>query len=192
MKLPAFFSTLEAHYRASQKERSGLIHLSNEALNRSKRAIFALHRGDAAAAAALLKEARGLFEKVERSFTKHPELDSQGAYLAALEEYAEASLFLQYVAEGKFAKLEARAMSPSVFLGGLSDVTGEIVRYALRHATAGDFAEVKRANETVETLVAYLLELDLTGYLRQKFDQAKKNLHAIEQISYDASLKRRA
>jgi hypothetical protein len=38
-------------------------------------------------------------------------------------------------------------------------------------------------------VVENLLRLDLTGYLRQKFDQAKKNLRQLEQILYDLRLR---
>lgn len=189
MSIPSHFKTLKKRYADSQRERRALIRDSSEAQNRAKRAIFALHRDDRSEAARLLKESAELLKKVEAKVRRYPELDQEGSFRAALEEYAEAVLFSQYVTRGRFEKGEARMTEPSVFLGGLSDATGEIVRHAIRQATAGNAPAVRRALETVEMVVGFLLELDLTGYLRQKFDQAKKNLRSLEELAWE--IKRR-
>lgn len=188
--IPSFFQTLKKRYANLQRERRALIHASSEAQSRAKRAIFALHRDDAREAERLLREASILLKTVAAKAQRFPELDQEGSYRAALEEYAEAVLFSQYVTGGRLAKGEGRMMEPHIFFGALSDATGEIVRYAIAEATRGHFEKVARAHETVEMVVGFLLEMDLTGYLRQKFDQAKKNLRSLEEIRYDISIKR--
>jgi len=182
----SFFSVLEKTYHAQAKARGEVIRASSQALNISKRAIFALHRGDTTQAEALLKEASDHFAGCEKLFKTFPSL-KEGAYTAALEEYAEALLFRQYVEKKSMGKIEKRAMTTEVYLGGLSDATGEIVRYAMRQATQGNMKAVSEAEKIVSQVVEDLLRLDLTGYLRQKFDQAKKNLRQLEQILYDIS-----
>jgi predicted translin family RNA/ssDNA-binding protein len=184
----SFFSVLEKTYHAQAKARGEVIRTSSQALNISKRAIFALHRGDAPQAEALLKEASDHFAECEKIFKTFPAL-KEGAYTAALEEYAEALLFRQYVEKKSLGKIEKRAMTTEVYLGGLSDATGEIVRYATRQAISGNTKEVEKAEQVVSQVVENLLRLDLTGYLRQKFDQAKKNLRQLEQILYDLRLR---
>ncbi len=190
VNVPSFFQTLRKRYANLQRERRLLIHASSEAQSRAKRAIFALHRGDAREAGRLLREASALLTTVAAKTRRFPELEEEGSYRAALEEYAEAVLFSQYVTHGRFTKGEGRMMESHIFLGALSDATGEIVRYAIAEATRGHFKNVARAHETVEMVVGFLLEMDLTGYLRQKFDQAKKNLRSLEEILYDISIKR--
>ncbi len=191
MKPPAFFSTIQKQYASFQKERSAVIHASNDALGASKRAIFALHRGDVAGADKMLTEADRLFKTVEARQRRIPELSDEGAYQAAIEEYAEARLFASYVKTGAFGKGEARMMHPHTFLAGLSDATGEIVRYAVRQATLGNEKEVERAHAAVEMAIGFLLAMDLTGYLRQKFDQAKRNVSALEDMLFNLRLRRR-
>lgn len=191
MNPPSFFSSIQKTYATFQKERSAVIHASNDALGASKRAIFALHRGDPAGAAHMLAEADRLFKTVEARQRRIPELADEGAYAAAIEEYAEARLFESYVKTGAFGKGEPRTMQPHTFLAGLSDATGEIVRYAVRQATIGNEQEVERAHAAVEMAIGFLLELDLTGYLRQKFDQAKRNVSALEDMLFDIRLRRR-
>ena len=37
--------------------------------------------------------------------------------------------------------------------------------------------------------MAELVEFDMTGYLRTKYDQAKRNLRKIEQIDYEIKIR---
>ena len=187
-KRPAVFASLQKKYHAHAKARREVIGIANTALSLSKRAIFALHRDDRAGAEKLLEQAEKQFVICDRHIKIFPEL-KDGAYKAGIEEYAEALLFIQYLDKGKFGKINERAMTPQAYLAGLSDTTGEIVRYAIRRATKGDRECAKKALVVVESVVEYMLELDLTGYLRTKFDQSKKNLRTLEQVVYDLSLR---
>lgn len=170
------------------KFRRELIRYSNDALGASKKAVFAMHRGDKAGAKTALKLAVDSLVKAEKNFKTVPRLRYEGAYQAALEEYAEALLFNQFITKGEFGKLETRVMDPGTYLGALSDATGEVVRYAIREATAGNFEAVKHAQVATEEAIEFMLSLDLTGYLRQKFDQAKKNLRNLEQMMYEIKM----
>jgi predicted translin family RNA/ssDNA-binding protein len=185
------FSAIGKAYRDREAAFRRVSGLANDALRLSKRAIFAMHRDDLKDAKRLLAEASAQFKAAEGVIRTFHGLEEEGVYHAALEEYAEAMLFLQYLEQGKFGKLETRAMAPSVYLGGLSDATGELVRHAVRRATEGDRGEVERAYEASASVVAFLLDLDLTGNLRTKFDQAKKNLRTLEQMRYELSLQSR-
>lgn len=189
MKPSSVFSGIRKHNQSRQTLRRELIGKSNEALSSSKRAIFALHRGDFKAATSLLQKAEKLFKLCEGRFKRFPDLEYEGAYNAALEEYAEALLFEQYLQKKKLGKIHPRAMRPNVYLAGLSDTTGEIVRYAMSQVTQGNIKEAKRARETVEMVIEFMLDMDLTGYLRQKFDQGKRNLRRLEEMMYELSLR---
>ena len=186
MKKPAVFNSIQKKYHARYKFRREVIENSNKALNLSKRAIFSFHRDEMEEGEIKLKEAVTFFEKCEKHISKFPDL-KDGAYRAALEEYAEALLFESYLKTRKIGKIDQRAMDEMCYLAGLCDTTGEIVRYAVRNATKGKNEEVQKAFETVETVVEFLMDLDLTGYLRTKFDQAKNNLRRLEQVMYDLS-----
>lgn len=187
--MPSVFQTIRRQHRAYAQVRREIIALSNEALAKSKRAIFAFHRDDGKSAQKLLKEASDLFAKAEKAMKHAEALRYEGAYRAALEEYAEALLFAQYLESGKVGTLEKRAMDPTVYLAGLCDATGEIVRYTVREVTQGKTQKVKHARDTVEGIIEFMLDLDATGYLRTKFDQAKGNLKRLEEIMYDLSLR---
>lgn len=187
---PEILTKIAEDYAGREQARRQIINQANTALSTAKRAIFALHREDQSTAEKLLAEVKGILVSCEKSFADWPELQYEGAYLAALEEYAEALLFLGYVRDKAIGEIDERCMRPHTYLAGLSDTTGEIVRFAIRQATAGKYESVEQAVKTVEEVIAYLYELDLTGYLRTKFDQAKKNLRHLEQMRYEINLRK--
>jgi predicted translin family RNA/ssDNA-binding protein len=142
------------------------------------------------AADELLAQADVLFTQCEKSFKAFPQLVEEGSYRAALEEYAESLLFRDYLTTGKLGKIDKRASGASIYLAGLSDATGEMVRYATRQVTLGNPEVVAEVTESVTMVIEFMLDLDLTGYLRNKFDQAKKNLGRLEQMTYDLAIRK--
>ena len=181
--------SLVTAYQQRDSARRKIISLANDALNVSKRAIFALHRGDVIIATQKLKEAEGRLKDCDALIKKEPSLAYEGSFVAALEEHTEAQLFVEYLERGKWSRPK-RAQRLDVLIGGLSDFTGELVRYAIKEATNGNSLAIPKVHKEVESVVGLLLELDLTGNLRQKFDQAKRNLRQMEQISYELSIRK--
>jgi predicted translin family RNA/ssDNA-binding protein len=190
MKRPALFAQIQKRHHSHSQARRDLLGKANDALAKSKRAIFALHRDDQREAQALLTKVQKQFVSIEKSFRRFPKLEEEGSYRAALEEYAEAMLFAGYLKTGRIVKLDARVSEPAIYLAGLSDATGEMVRYAIRQVTLGNSAAVAQVQEVVAMIIEFMLDLDLTGYLRTKFDQAKKNLSRLEQMTYDLAIRK--
>ena len=69
-------------------------------------------------------------------------------------------------------------------------LAGELYRYAIKSATEKKFDLVKKCYDQAEEIITELVDMDLTGYNRQKFDQAKQALQKLEQVVYEVSLKR--
>lgn len=188
----SFFNDIQKRYVTYERSYRELVAGSNAALNAAKRAIFALHRGDAKGGAALIAEAERVLVGFETLFKKEPLLRSEGAYRAGIEEFVEANLFAQFLARKPLGRLIGVAdVDAELYLGGLSDLTGELVRYAMSRATAHDGKEVRRAKEALDTVMEFLISLDLTGYLRTKFDQAKNSARRMDEILYDNALRRK-
>lgn len=181
---------LRTGYEEHGRARRAIAGNADQAIRRAKQAIFALHRDDRAEADRLLVETKSLLAACDAPMKKFADLRAEGPYVAALEEFAEASLFAGYLKNGKLGVIDRRAMEPGTYLAGLCDATGEIVRHAMRQVTLGNRAEVARAFETVEAVITYLLDMDLTGYLRTKFDQAKRNLRSLEQMNYEIAVRK--
>lgn len=184
-----FFKELRRKYLEYDVARRRVIGESAEALARAKQGIFALHRGDRKEGAKLLDEAAAMHKKMAGAFRRIRGLEYEGSYRAAVEEYAEARLFEEFLDGRKIGAVDAPGMDEDVYLGGLMDFTGELVRYAIARATERDRKEVARALETVRAIVGEVIQMNLTGSLRSKYDQAKTNLRKLEEILYDLSLR---
>jgi predicted translin family RNA/ssDNA-binding protein len=185
----AIVEEVKKGHAAHADARRELIKLASDAQSASKRAIFALHRDDPAGADALLAEAEDRLREIGRRAAVQPALASEGSYRAALEEYAEAALYRQYVERGAVGKVPLDAVGHDAYLGGLADLAGELQRRQVRMATEGRVADVKALKDAIEEIVTALLSLDLEGYLRTKFDQAKNGLRRAEDVYYEVSLR---
>jgi predicted translin family RNA/ssDNA-binding protein len=71
----------------------------------------------------------------------------------------------------------------------LADVPGELLRYAIKSATEKKFDLVKKCFTAAEEIIGEMVDMNLTGYNRQKFDQAKQALHKLQQVVYEVSLR---
>ncbi len=186
----AYFDALKERQASHVAIRRELIARANAAQGEAKRAIFALHRDDVAGADALLGSASAALADIRAKIVGRPELADEGAYRAALEEYAEAALYRAWVKDGTVGPVPFEGVDHEIYLGGLSDLTGELQRRQVRLATEGRIDEVRALKGVIEEIVVRLLEMDLTGYLRTKFDQAKNSLRRAEDVLYEVTLRR--
>ena len=162
---------------------------SNVALHKSKQAIFSLQRDQISEAEKSLEEVEKIFIKLQGSLTKSPQLLYAGAYKAALEEYAEAKLFWQAIKLGQLKEISEIKLGFESYLGGICDLTGELVRKIVLLATEDKVEKARELKELITQVVGELIKLDLTGYLRTKYDDAKRNLKKAEEILYDLKIR---
>jgi len=186
-----FIEKIKKEYDSYDIGRRIMIKHSNDILKLSKQAIFALHRDDVKQAEENLAESKKLIEYLETKIKKDKGLRYEGAFWAAMEEFVEASFFYQYIKTGKVTEIKDMRVGDRSYLGGLSDLTGELVRRSVILATKRKYKEIKVIHDVIENIVGELIEFNLTGPLRNKFDQAKHSLRKIEEIMYDLELKRK-
>lgn len=166
-----------------------VIPISADALHAAKRAIFALHRGDQKKAEELLANAKSLLQQIEKKGTQAL-VQSEGSYRAAVEEYVEAALFFQFLKKGMIGAIPNLTIPYESYLAGMSDVVGEILRYVVNEASDQKKEEVQKGKRMAEAIVGVLVDMNLTGYLRTKFDQAKQSLRKIEYIAFELALQK--
>lgn len=184
-----FIQKLKRDYGKHGSERRQIISLSNVILHGSKRVIFALHRDDIKQAGALLNEAEKTLRSLEKKFG-YNRLIQEGAYKAGAEEYVEAKMFYRVMTGKKVDRVNKIQLSIDSYLGGICDLTGELARRAINMAAAGKVEEVKKIKKAINDVMAELVEFDMTGYLRTKYDQARNSLKKIEQIDYEIKIRR--
>jgi predicted translin family RNA/ssDNA-binding protein len=186
-----FFQKTGSDLKAFQKERGLIINRSRDILQAAKETIFATHRQDYAAAAQHLTRAEEILQDLSRTCDKGNRLRFEGSYKAALEEYVEAKFFLQVMQGKKLDEIKIGNIGPEEYIGGLADLTGELVRQAVLQSTRKSYQNIEKYREISEEIVGFMLKLYLTGSSRQKFDEAKRNLKRLEEILYDLSLRNR-
>lgn len=183
-----FIQKLQKEYQDSNSERRQIISLSNVVLHDSKRIIFALHRGDVKKAEESFVEIEKIFKKLEEKFG-WKRMYEEGSFKAGVEEYVEAKMFY-YVLQGKKVDaIKGLKLTYESYLGGICDTTGELVRRAVNEAARGNLKEVEKLHGIINEIMGELVEFDMTGYLRTKYDQARGNLRKIEQINYEVKLR---
>jgi len=183
-----FFIQLKSEYTKKESERRQIISAANNILHDAKRVIFALHRGDVKTATDSLTDIEDRLKKLEKSFG-YARLNQEGAYTAAVEEYAEAKLFFLVTTNKKLEKFKGINLSTDGYLGGLSDLLGEMARQAVNLAADGKNDEVKKLLGLARDIMAELVNFDMSGYLRTKYDQAGNHLRKLEQINYEIRIK---
>ncbi|MCK5357038.1 MAG: hypothetical protein KAJ48_01480 [Elusimicrobiales bacterium] len=184
-----FIKKLKKEHDERNGERRQIISLSNIILHDSKRVIFSLHRGDIKKAEASIEEIEKIINKLEKKFG-FKRINEEGAYRAGVEEFVEAKMFYLVLGEQDINKFKQLKITHDSYLGGICDLTGELVRRAVNQAAAGNPGEAKKIKQIINDIMAGLVEFDMTGYLRTKYDQARSNLRKIEQVNYDIKIRR--
>lgn len=183
-----FLESLKKDYKEHDKERREIIKDSNSLLFDSKRIIFKLQREEFKDALNQFKAIESSFKKIEKKYSPR-RLKKEGSYKAAAEEYLEAKTFYYTIKGKEIDKVKGLDFDYESYFGGICDLIGELVRYATNQATKGNFKEVPKIKEKAEEIMAQLIDVDMTGYLRTKYDQARGHLRKLEQMAYEIKLK---
>jgi predicted translin family RNA/ssDNA-binding protein len=184
-----YFAQVRASLLDYSAKRREMIKQAGDAQNLSKKAIFAMQRDDIKEAGVFLSRAGQILLDLNKVYKTVEGIFEEGSYKAGLEEFVEASIFAQFLAGKNVGKISGLKVDSDIYVSGLCDVPGELLRYAIKSATERKFEEVKLCHTSAEKIIGELVDMDLTGYNRQKFDQAKQSLHRLEQIVYEVSMK---
>lgn len=183
-----FLEQLRQDYRANESERRQIISAANNILFEAKKTIFVLQRQDFKTAEAKLKENEKNLKNLAERFGQ-ARLNKEGAYKAAVEEYLEGKTFSLIIKNKKIEATPGLQLDYEGYLGGICDLIGELVRYATNQAAAGKFGAVAKIKKGAEDIMAQLIDFDMSGYLRTKYDQARGHLRKLEQMAYEIKLR---
>lgn len=131
---PLLATKTVAHMKQLDAAKRQLQALSSEILSASKRTIFALHRGDAKAATAELAAAQAKL-KEGKGIVKRYASPRRGRGGRPRRNSPQAELFSKYLHSGTVSAVKEIGDDPELFLGGLSDMLGEVVRFAVLRAS---------------------------------------------------------
>ena len=185
------FEEMRKQMEQFDKLREELIANSRLVLKASKHAIYAAHRSDLDEANKLLGEAKTVVGKMNTLAKKDAQLLNVGAYSDALEEYAEASLYIHYLRTKDIATpKQLGIVEAETYLGALSDLVGELVRKAINSSIAGDHATSLEIKHAVQEIYAELMLFDWRNTpVRKKFDAIKYGLEKLEDLALKIKFK---
>ena len=177
-------------YIDAQDNLHDLQKLASDARGFSKQAITLLRAGDFEDASYKLEKAKAGLQNISKKIEEKSEniLLSYGFYREAVEEYLEALALAVFL-----GVLDREKFPPSVSFGveemisGICDFTGELVRCAINLAGKDrDFVveEIEKYKVEVESISGALSRVGFQGKLRQKYDEAERNLIKLENIRH--------
>lgn len=185
------FARMREEMEKFDAQREKLIKQSRDVLKLSKKAIYSLHRNDVVQAKKQLRQASAQNKKLHSLASKDCRLATTGAYSEALEEFVEARCFLNYLTNKKLPTPKQLKVDTEVFLGGVCDLVGELVRRAINAAAEGDEKTPFEIKETVSAIYGEMMLFDFRNIpLRKKFDSIKYGLEKLETLALDLILKR--
>lgn len=179
--------------------REKLIKKCRDGQKAAKQAIYALHRGDATRATALMEVCEACIVELYPTVEEEPPLRG-GSFGNMVEEYVEAKLFAAWLetsegsetAAGKMlvpADFTVIALKPDEYLGGLCDLTGEIGRYAVQRGTERDLDGVRLCLQSNQRILSAIQSMPVfPSSIGKKMDQNRRSIEKLERMLYELSL----
>lgn len=178
------FDKIRKELESLEDKREEAIKNSREIIKISKQIIYSVHRDN-------MKKAREQVEEIKKKIKKlGKEAYETSIVGVAFQEYAEAICYYEFVKNGKIPTFEEIGIDVTSYLMGLCDLTGELVRKAIRDIIKKKFDEVIKIKDLVEDIHGEFLEFDLrNNELRRKSDSIKWNLKKLEDVVLDLNKK---
>jgi translin len=149
-----------------------------KATSLSKQAILFIHQKRYKEAKKLIENAKEIILRLQALVKENPDVIYGGMFSAALQEYAEANIFLGLIQNSRFVT-PTEINVPSVdYVLGLADVAGEYRRLTLDALREGDAEKGEECLKTMDEIYIELMAMDeaymLVPGLRRKCDVARR------------------
>ncbi len=185
------FRELQSGYALSEDLRDKIIKKSRDVIKLSKMVIYAVHRNELKQASDHLKQLEKAKKDMESLAHSNPQLTTVGAFEVALQEYVEAVLYFDFVQNAKITPNKKLKVTVNAYLGGLADLTGELLRRAVFLAGKYDSKKVIQIRDLADEIYGEMLKFDIRGgEIRKKFDSIKYNLKNLEDLVLQLKMKR--
>lgn len=180
VKLEKILQEIQVKLRGRDEAKERVQNEMRRVLHLSKRAILLTHEGRLDEARNFLEDARGLLEGL--GDVEYEELAHIGLVNSALQEYAEAHIFLGLVEGRGYTRPDEIKVPPIPYVLGLADVVGELRRRSLDLIRRGDFQGAEECLHLMEEIYLGLTGMEdaylLVPGLRRKCDVARRIIEA--------------
>lgn len=144
----------------------------------SKQAILFIHQKKFKDAEKLIADAKDLIFKLYDLAKEYPDIVYGGMFSAALQEYAEANIFLELIQNSRFVTPKELNVPSADYVLGLADVIGEYRRLTLDVLREGNVERSEECLRIMDEIYVELMAMDeaymLVPGLRRKCDVARK------------------
>lgn len=173
------FNEIIKDLKDADDRREVLIQVSRDIIKESKLIIYSLQRGEKVD----IKKIKTLMKNLKSE-------SKTGIEDTAVQEYVEALCFYHFVNDKKIPTRKELDVDTENYLMGLCDLTGELMRKAVKDVIDKKYDSAKEITKLVEDIYGEFLKFDLrNGNLRQKSDSIKWNLQKLEQLILEISKK---
>ncbi|MCW4006639.1 MAG: hypothetical protein NWF04_08630 [Candidatus Bathyarchaeota archaeon] len=168
----------------TQKEetRKAMQEKTRKTLSLSKQAILLSHQKKLDEAKTQLAKAKENIHNLRETAKDYPALIYGGMFSDALQEYAEANIFITLIEEDRFLSVAEIEVPPVEYALGLADVVGECRRLALDELREGNVEKAEKCLQTMDEIYVELEALDeaymMVQGLRRKNDVSRKIIEA--------------
>lgn len=171
--------------------RDEVIKISRDIQKYSKQAIFCVHAKNYSEAQSKLQSAEVLALDIFKTYICKEKSLRSGSFTNSLEEWVEGKLFLEYQLSKKIlSREELSAIFPITtveYIGGLSDLTGELGRIAVNLASSKEISAMYDIFDTLYVIQQILGEFNSigTGRYSNKYKSSSSNVTKVELLLYE-------
>lgn len=186
------FAAMRRELEEFDSLRENLIRTSRDLLKLSKATIYNIHRHKLSDASKQLTKAKVIIKKMKSLIKKNALLAQVGAYSEALEEYVEAACYYGFIKKNKLPTAKELGVDTVLYIQGVCDLVGELVRKAINSSIKGDFKTALKIRDFVEEIYEELMMFDFRNSpVRRKFDSIKYGLDKLENLILELKLKKK-
>jgi translin len=160
------------------KVRENALESMRKATSLSKQAILRIHQKKFEEAKKLIENATEAISGLQGLADEYPEIVYSGMFSAALQEYAEANIFLRLIEESRFVSPKEINVPAVDYVLGLADAVGEYRRLTLDALREGNVTKGEKCLELMDEIFVELMGMDeaymFVPGLRRKCDVARK------------------
>ena len=172
-------SKIEEELNEKDDLREKTLKKCRDIIRECRKGIKAIHGGELKEAKKHTEKARKILLETKEAIEKHPDILTAGYMENAMQEVAEAEIFLAIKEERDFPYPEEIGVSYTAYLLGLADVVGELRRMGVYLMKNGNIGEVEKILQLMEEICDKVMEFDYPSGLlpiKRKQDVIKKVL----------------
>ncbi len=172
---------IKEEYQKLEDKKQEIVERSIKMSKLSKSIIYSLIREDFESVEKYRQQMKELVKVQLEELKKYPMFYQNG--FIGLQEYVEAESLYKYIKEGKLPTPEELGVDLWIYLFGIGDIAGEILRKSSEELIKGNVEYAKKAKKDLEEFYLDLLNIELKNFdLRRKLDYVSSIINKLTEF----------